>query len=143
MTLGTHTSLLNTQVRIFYSFSPLPLLSAQRIPFFVLLLPFLCLLLAARALLFRNKSSFQTNVTGPDTASLHTDTPTLTPDSSTKTGLLSSTSFSTSFEHVVPFYVACTLDSSVGMFGEFRVESNDNDKILYTSPQPLGSKGKE
>lgn len=91
---------------------------------------------AARALLFRNKSSFQTNVTGLDTASVHTETPTLTPDSS-ETGLLSSVSFSTSFEHVVPSCAACTLDSSDGMPGGFRVEGNDNDKILYTSPQLL------
>jgi hypothetical protein len=91
---------------------------------------------AARALLFRNKSSFETNVTGPDTASVHTETPTLTPDSS-EIGLLSSASFSTSFEHVVPSYAACTLDSSDGIPGGFRVESTDNDKILYTSPQLL------
>lgn len=94
---------------------------------------------AARALLFRNQSSFQPNATGPDdddTASVHTETPTLTPDSSA-TGFLSPASFSTSFEHVIPFYAACTLDSSDGMPGGFRVEDNDNDKILYTSPQLL------
>ena len=91
---------------------------------------------AARALLFRNKSSFQTNVTGLDAASVHTETPTLTPDSS-KTGLLSSSSFSTSFEHVVPSYDACTLDSSDSMPGGFRLEGNDYDKFLYTSPQLL------
>ena len=91
---------------------------------------------AARALLFRNKSSFQTNVTGLDTASVHTETPFLTPDSS-KTGLLSSSSFSTNFEHVVPSYAACTLDSSDRMPGGFMLEGNDNDEILYTSPQLL------
>ena len=88
---------------------------------------------AARALLFRNQSSFQTNATGldDDTTSVHIETPTLTPDSSA-TGLLSPVSFSTSFEHVV-----CTLNSSDGMPGGFRIEGNDNDKILYTSPQLL------
>ena len=88
---------------------------------------------AARALLFRNQSSFQTNATGldDDTASVHIETPTLTPDSST-TGLLSPASFSTSFEHA-----ACTLNSSDQMPVGFRIESNDNDKILYTSPQLL------
>ena len=91
---------------------------------------------AARALLFRDKYSFQTNVTGLDTASVHTETPTLTPDSS-ETGLLSPASFSTSFEHVDPSYAACSFDSSDGMPGGFRVEGNDNDKILYTSPQLL------
>ena len=91
---------------------------------------------AARALLFRNESSFQTNVTGLDTASAHTETPTLTPDSS-ETGLLSSASFSTNFEHVVPSHAACIFDSSDGIPGGFRVEANDNDKILYTSPQLL------
>ena len=84
---------------------------------------------AARALLFRNKSSFQTDFTGLDTASVHTETPTLTPDSSA--------SFSTSFEHVIPSYAACDLDPSDGMPGGFGVEGNDNDKILYTSPQLL------
>lgn len=91
---------------------------------------------AARALLFRNQSSKQTNVTGLDTASVHTETPTLTPDSS-ETGLLSPASFSTSFEHTVPSYAACTLDSSDEMPGGFRIEGNDNDRILYTSPQLL------
>ena len=91
---------------------------------------------AARALLFRDKSSFQTNFTGLDTASVHTETPTLTPDSS-ETGLLSSASFSTSFDHVVPSYASCTLDSSEGIPSGFRVEGNDNDNILYTSPQLL------
>ena len=91
---------------------------------------------AARALLFRNQSSFQSNVTGLDTTSVHTRTPTLTPDSS-ETGLLSSASFSASFEHVVPSFATCTLDSSDGMPGRFEVEGNDNDKILYTSPQLL------
>ena len=87
---------------------------------------------AARALLFRNQSSFQTNATGlDDTASVHIETPTLTPDSSA-IGLLSPASFSTSFEHAV-----CTLNSSDGMPGGFRIEGNDNDKILYTSPQLL------
>ena len=88
---------------------------------------------AARALLFRNQSSFQTNATGldDDTVSVHIETPTLTPDSSA-TGLLSPASFSTSFEHAV-----CTLNSSDGMPGGFRIEGNDNDKILYTSPQLL------
>ena len=91
---------------------------------------------AARTLLFRNESSFQTNVPGLDTASVQTETPTLTPDSS-KIGLLSSASFSTSFEDVVPSNATCTLDSSDGMHGGFRVEGNDGDKILYTSPQLL------
>ena len=88
---------------------------------------------AARALFFRNQSSFQTNATGldDDTASVHIETPTLTPDSSAA-GLLSPASFSTSFEHAV-----CTLNSSDGMPGGFRIESNDNDKILYTSSQLL------
>jgi hypothetical protein len=92
---------------------------------------------AARALLFRNQTAFQTNLTGlDDTASVHTETPTLTPDSS-ETGLLSPASFSTSFEHVAPSYTARTVDFSDGMPGGFRVEGNDNDKILYTSPQLL------
>ena len=88
---------------------------------------------AARALFFRNQSSFQTKATGldDDTASVHIETPTLTPDS-LATGLLSLASFSTSFEHAV-----CTLNSSDGMPGGLRIESNDNDKILYTSPQLL------
>ena len=93
---------------------------------------------AARALLLRNKTSFQANFTGLDTASVHTETPTpnLTPDSS-ETGFPYSASFSTSFEHVSPSYAACTLDCSDGEPYGFRVEGNDNDKMLYTSPQLL------
>ena len=93
---------------------------------------------AARALHSLNKSSmasFQMNVTGLDTTSVGTDTPPLTPDSS-KTGLLSPASFSTSFEHVDPFY-ACTLRYPDRMPDKFQVEDDDNDKILYTSPQLL------
>ena len=77
--------------------------------------------------------AFSWNATGldDDTASVLIETPTLTPDSSA-TGLLSPASFSTSFEHAV-----CTLNSSDGMPGGFRIEGNDNDKILYTSPQLL------
>ena len=88
----------------------------------------------ARALLSRNKSSMASFQTNTSTASIDTKTPPLTPDSS-KTGLLSPASFSTSFEHVVPSCAACTLDSSDRMPGEFKVEDDDNDKILYTSPQ--------
>lgn len=96
---------------------------------------------ATRALLSCNKAlmaSFQTNFTELDTAFVDTETPPLTPDSS-KTRLLSPASFSTSFEHVVPSYSysACTLDSSNRMTGEFRVEGDDDDKILYASPQLL------
>ena len=79
--------------------------------------------------------SFHANVTGLDTASIDTKTPPLTPDSS-KTGLLSPASFSTSFEHVVPSYV-CTPGSSHRMPSEFVVDDDDNDKIPYTSSQLL------
>lgn len=90
---------------------------------------------AAHALLSHNTSSFQTNYAGLDTASLDTETPPLTPDSS-MIGFLSP-SFTTSFEHVIPTYAACTLDSSDNMLGEFRIVSDDNDKTVYTSPQLL------
>ena len=94
---------------------------------------------AVRALLSRDKFSmvsFHANVTGLDTASVDTKTLLLTPDSS-KTGLLSPASFSTSFEHVVPSYACRAPGSSHRMPGEFAVDDDDNDKILYTSSQLL------